>query len=99
MDKIEIKGEWFFPNKIDRRFSGTLVFDPQKGAELELYVSFKNEPESNVITIELCRDQKIILGHTNDNQLVTLYRCNTVRNRIKYSIAPERKLKQVMLLG
>lgn len=66
MDKnFQLKGQWFLPNQPEQRISGTLVFDHQEGAHLELFGSLR----TNSIDIP------IILGVTSDSQEVTLYKC------------------------
>jgi len=67
---FDIKGEWFLPSDKNNRVFGTLNFNPNDGAYLELFGSF----DTDQFLPEL-RDDTFILGLTNDSKLVTLYKC------------------------
>lgn len=67
--QFEIKGDWFLPNN-ENRVHGTLKFHPTKGAVLELYGSLDADP-----FFPQLKDQEIILGLSNDSQLITLTGC------------------------
>lgn len=67
--QFEIKGDWFLPNN-DNRVHGTLSFHPTKGAELELYGSLNEDP-----FFPQLKDEEIILGLSNESQLITLTGC------------------------
>lgn len=67
---MEIKGEWFLPTSEDHRVYGTLLFHPSEGTDLEIYGSLELE-----FAPFQFKDQKIILGLSSENQLITLNGC------------------------
>lgn len=67
--QFEIKGEWFLPHSSDNRVHGNLKYH-STNADLELYGSL----ESYQFSPQL-KDQDIILGISNESELVTLVGC------------------------
>jgi hypothetical protein len=64
-----LKGTWFLPQNPDKRLSGTLTFDLQNGAILELIGSF----DDNDFLPDL-RNEDFICGVTTESKEVTLYK-------------------------
>lgn len=69
-EEFEYKGNWWLPDKPEKRVSGTLTFTPNKGANLDLMGSFKDTENMN-ITLK----PEIILGVSSDGKYITLYKC------------------------
>ena len=67
---FEIKGEWFLPSNKTNRVFGTLHYNSNAGASLELLGSLNGEsffPELS--------EHDFILGLSNDSRLITLHNC------------------------
>jgi len=72
MEKFEYEGFWWLPNNPEMQITGTLKFDPIKGAKLELLGTFRDLGDfdlSNPL------QPKIILGLTSNGKKITLYKC------------------------
>jgi len=72
---FELKGEWYLPSDKDKRVNGSLIFESNDGANLELFGNFDDAP----FFPEL-REDDFILGLTNDSKLITLYKCFMTRS-------------------
>lgn len=68
-DGFEYKGVWWLPEKPEKRISGTLRFDPNKGIILDLIGSFKDIEDMAKLSIH-----EIILGVSSDGKNITLYK-------------------------
>lgn len=65
MDKIDLKGLWWLPGN-EEKVVGTLKFDSDEGANLEVVGRFFNDNKFEV---------DIILGRTSNGEDITLYKC------------------------
>ena len=68
-EKFEIKGLWWLPENPDKKLTGTLSYDPEDGAVLELVGSSFETP----IEIFNAKEYDIINGQSSDE--ITLYKC------------------------
>ena len=69
-EKFNIKGEWFLPSNPSNKVHGTLVYDPQSGADLDLYGTLDPSDLHRGL-----KDEIIIHGISSDSKKITLYRC------------------------
>lgn len=69
-DPIMLKGVWWLPSQEENKLSGTLTFSQEEGALLELAGGF------NIKETDLTEQPIIILGTTQQNKSITLYKCN-----------------------
>lgn len=70
IEEFEYEGMWWFPADPKKQISGTLKFNPNKGAILDLIGSFKD-----VQDIKNLSEPEIILGISSNGKNITLYRC------------------------
>ena len=70
MDKSEYQGYWWIPDEPEKKVPGTLKFDPDKGAILDLLGSFKRD-EAFVPLLE----PKLMLGVTAKGKPIALQNC------------------------
>lgn len=70
VEDFEYRGEWWVPEKPEKRVSGTLKFMPMRGAVLELLGSFKGTEELNEM-----QSPPVILGSSANGKNITLYEC------------------------
>ena len=70
IEKFEYKGYWWLPNKPQTKISGTLTFNPDEGAILDLEGSFKDIGGLN----RLLRPE-VTLGESLDGKNITLLNC------------------------
>src|SRR5215207_3162497 len=71
MDRFEYLGYWWLPDTPDNRVPGTLVFDPEEGATLDLLGSLRGlEGVMENLGPEL------ILGTSSDGRSITLTGCD-----------------------
>ena len=75
IENFEYNGEWFLPNKIDKKVSGTLKYSSEYGATLELHQWLKLDDDSKCSPTER-KNHNIILGIANNGSLITLYKCH-----------------------
>jgi len=68
IDKIEYKGIWHIPENPENEVEGTLFFNPDGDAILDLIGAFTDFPSS-------IQNQKIILGFTTKGKKITLLDC------------------------
>ena len=70
IEKFEYKGYWWLPNRPQTKISGTLTFNPDEGAILDLEGSLKDIGDLN----RLLRPE-VILGASLDGKNITLLNC------------------------
>jgi len=70
MDRFELAGFWWLPNKPENKIPGSIKFDPIDGITLDLLGSLLEMREMGRV-----HNQDIILGVTPDRKLVTAYKC------------------------
>jgi hypothetical protein len=68
IDKIEYKGIWHIPENPENVVEGTLFFNPDGDAILDLIGAFTDFPSS-------LQNQKIVLGFTTKGKKITLLDC------------------------
>ncbi len=77
MQNLEIKGEWWLPEKSDKRISGILTMQPEEYPALELHGSF--EENNGLIKSSDNEFEKIniICGNSRNGKEITLQGCHT----------------------
>jgi len=73
-EEFELKGIWWFPDNPEETFFGTLIFNPYKGAFLELLDFHKK------LKIDVPTEKEIILGISSDGNKITLHGCYCYNN-------------------
>lgn len=68
IEKFTYKGNWFLPENAEKKVNGILSFDPEEGANLELFDTLVDFNKSLSY-----KSQSFILGVTTNNKLITLY--------------------------
>lgn len=68
-EPFELKGIWWLPQSPRKKISGILSYSPKEGCHLELFGVFYNEIH------DFPPQPTIILGLTEDNKLITLFKC------------------------
>lgn len=76
MESFEYRGYWWLPDKPEEQVPGTLEFDPDSGATLDLLGSFKDFGD---LTTSL--QPKLILGFSSDGKSITLRDCLEIRTK------------------
>jgi len=87
-DKIEFKGYWFLPDKLNNKIAGVLTFIPHESIVLELIGGFSNNYEEIFSDI---KETKIIHGVTSDAKIITLVSCFPLISRNFSSTFPITK--------
>ncbi len=77
IEKFEYKGYWWLPNRPQTKISGTLTFNPDEGAILDLEGSFKDIGDLN----RLLRPE-VILGASLDGKNITLLNCVETKTKL-----------------
>lgn len=76
---FEYQGYWWLPDTPDNRVPGTLVFDPEAGASLELLGSLQG---LDGVTLPL--DPELILGISSDGKSITLKECSRTMGAVSF---------------
>ena len=77
-ERVQFQGMWWLPDDPDIQVPGTLTFDPDQGATLELLGSFKK----NLKELGTYPRPKQMLGSTSDGKFITLQDCFETRTRM-----------------
>ncbi|MEA5576763.1 HEPN domain-containing protein [Anabaena sp. UHCC 0451] len=81
-EEFEERGEWWLPDNPDKKVFGTLKFNPNSGAVLDLISSFidiQSERQPALYTL--------ILGKVSTGKIITLYQCSYFRSSLNISIS------------
>ena len=77
--EFRYQGVWWLPNKPDNKVPGSLEFDPQTGATLELMGPLEEiQNKTKMLAID------IILGSTTDGKDITLSKCFQTESNIHH---------------
>ncbi len=71
MERFEYRGYWWLPDTPDNRAPGTLVFDPEEGATLDLLGSLRG-----LEGVSAPLNPDLILGTSSDGRSITLKECS-----------------------
>lgn len=71
MESVEYRGHWWIPGEIENRVGGVLSFDPETGADLELFEAFESSPHSDPAYEYFTR----LYGVSRDGGFLTLIDC------------------------
>jgi len=77
IEKSEYQGYWWLPDKPEKKVLGTLKFDPDEGANLDLLGSFKGDEDFGRML-----DPELILGLSAKGKLITLQDCVETKSNI-----------------
>jgi hypothetical protein len=77
MEKSEYQGYWWLPDKAERKVPGTLKFDPDEGARLELLGSLKGVEDFGSML-----DPELILGLSSKREPITLQDCGETKSNM-----------------
>lgn len=90
-----IKGLWFLPEKLEKKVSGTLFFNPYERITLELIGSFDNKLEHLTLP-----SKELILGISTKGEKITLCKCQISNIDDALGEIPEVSyLVQLVLVG
>ncbi|WP_259014499.1 ApeA N-terminal domain 1-containing protein [Emticicia fluvialis] len=78
--KFKIKGQWFLPENIHDKYSGTLAYDSVNGAYLELFGIFNSY--SSTIGVSMYES---IWGITSSGQRITLFKSYVFNSSLSFS--------------
>ncbi len=91
---IKITGQWFLPSEEVKRVFGTLSYNPNEGANLELLGSLDEESLFPEII-----NHDFILGISKDSKLITLHKCSMTKyERSQSFIRQESGLPRVIYI-
>jgi len=79
MQNLKIKGEWWLPEKPDKRISGILTMKPEEYPLLELHGSFEENGSFTKPSEEGFKKINIICGDSLNGKEITLHGCHTSR--------------------
>jgi ApeA N-terminal domain 1 len=79
MERFEHQGYWWLPDRSEEKVPGTLTFDPDDGASLDLLGSLKGL-EGTVDPLE----PEIILGLSSEGKHITLKGCGKTRGTLRF---------------
>lgn len=77
-EAFEIKGFWWLPEKLDIQLSGTLIYSPNAGIQLELLGDLHASTEGD-FRLPALRDADLILGLTTQGKEASLLNCIHIR--------------------
>ena len=81
-EEFEERGEWWLPNNPEKKVFGTIKFNPNTGAVLDLISSFidiKSERQPARYTL--------ILGRVSTGKIISLYQCSYFHSSLNISIS------------
>lgn len=74
IEKIEIRGYWYLPNKHEENVAGILTYTPKESIKLELIGAFKGDEDSVKAFLDK-QEENIIYGISSDAKNITLINC------------------------
>lgn len=80
MLSLDEAGVWFLPEAPNKRVAGTLRFDQESGATLDLVGSLKD-----VVSFGQSFEPLIVLGITTKGKPITLYRCYETASNLSFA--------------
>ncbi len=80
-EKFEYQGYWWLPDEPEKKVPGTLKFDPDEGASLNLLGSLKEAEDLGAMI-----EPELILGLSAEGKLITLQDCGETESKIRFGL-------------